>query len=540
MGKRVARHAWLLALAVALPASGASAAAPDLRLVDAAIRQDWPAVRTLLAAGVEVNASRADGATALLWAAHWDDLETVERLLAAGADPNASEDHGVTPLMRACENASPALAGALLAAGADPNASQTSGLTALMIAAGTGNPELVRALLAHGADVNASTRETRVTALMWAVDAPHRDIARLLLQAGADVEASSAKGFTPLLFAALNGDIELARMLIAAGADVNGTGSAQTHPLTLAIVSNNGDFARFLLDAGADPNGRIHGVSALHAAVGSVNTWLADWYRQRGTRVRRVSRGGRAGLDPSSRLPLVKDLLARGADPNGRITTSAVVLGYLARPRRGAFEQNSVGTGDVRGATPLWVAAFSTSGGGLFGENAKYHYESSPEIIQTLLEAGADPNIATDDGSTPLMAAAGLGYRYYQPHTPRGLRSPPAEEAVKALVEAGADINAVNEADFTALHAATFRGFNEVVRYLVEQGADVDARDFRGRTAFRLAEGAKQSFQFQAFPETAALLRELGANTRLGIPGTVHERADRGVIEENEQRTEGP
>ena len=540
MGMRVFRHAGLLALAVVLTASGAPGAEADFRLVDAVTRQDWQAVRILLAEGVDADAPRADGTTALLWAAHWDDLETVNRLIEAGADANAAEDHGVTPLMRASENASLAVARALLAAGADPNASQTSGLTALMIAAGTGSLDLVRALLAHGADVNATTRETGATALMWSVDAPHPAIAHLLLESGADVEASSAKGFTPLLFAALNGDIELARMLIAAGADVNGTGSAGTHPLTLAIVSGHDDFAMFLLDEGADPNGRIYGVSALHAATGSVNTWLADWYRQRGTRVRRVSRGGRAGLDPNNRLPLVRELLARGADPNARITTSAVVLGYLARPRRGAFEQNSVGTGDVRGATPLWVAAFSTSGGGLFGENARYHFESSPEIIRTLLEAGANPNIATDDGSTPLMMAAGLGYRSYQPHVPRGLRSPPAEGAVRVLVEAGAEINAANEADFTALHAATFRGLNEVVRYLVEQGADIDARDFRGRTAFRMAEGAKQSFQFQAFPETAALLRSLGANTRLGIPGTVHERADRAVIEDEDNEGRRP
>ena len=60
--------------------------------------------------------------------------------------------------------------------------------------------------------------------------------------------------------------------------------------------------------------------------------------------------------------------------------------------------------------------------------------------------------------------------------------------------------------------------------YLVEQGADIDARDFKGRTAYRLAEGSKQSFQFQSWPETAALLRRLGANTNLGIPGTVQER----------------
>ena len=109
---------------------------------------------------------------------------------------------------------------------------------------------------------------------------------------------------------------------------------------------------------------------------------------------------------------------------------------------------------------------------------------------------------------------------------------------MKVLVETGADVNAANEADFTALHAATFRGLNEVIAYLVEQGADIDARDFRGRTAFRMAEGAKQSFQFQAFPETAEFLRELGANTRLGIPGDVHERADREVVVENAQRSQ--
>ena len=294
--------------------------------------------------------------------------------------------------------------------------------------------------------------------------------------------------------------------------------------------------AYFLLEQGADPNGRIHGVSALHAAAGRVGTWLADWYRERGMRAGSVSGGGMQGLSPAARAPLVRELLARGADPNARIGTSAVILNYLARPRRGAFEQNSVGTGDVRGATPLWVAAYSANGGGLFGDDSSYQYESSPDVLRELLQGGADPNAASADGTTPLMMAAGLGYRSYQPHTPRGRPAPPVEEAVRVLVEAGADVNARNEADFTPLHAATFRGLNEVIEYLVEQGADIDARDFRGRTAFRIAEGAKQSFQFQAFPETAEFLRGLGANTRLGIPGDVHERADRAVVEENEQR----
>ena len=511
-------------------ATRAAAAGSDLRLVDAAAQQDWKAVRALLHDRVDVNASRADGTTALLWAAHWDDRNAVELLLSSGANVNAADDHGVTPLARACENASISVVERLLTAGAKPNAAQTSGLTPLMIAARTGNLQVVKTLLAHGAAVNAVTTSTGATALMWAVAAPHPHVVRMLLEAGADVHASSDKGFTPLLFAARNGDIEMAKILLAAGARANDTGSDGTHALPLAIFNRQDKFALFLLEQGADPNGSMGGVPALHAAAGNVTTWLAGWLRAHGSRA--IEGGGSIGargLDPERRIRLVKALLARGADPNARITASAVVLGYLGTPRRGAFEQNAVGTGDVRGATPLWVAGFSANGGGLFGEVESYQIDSSAEIMQALLDAGADHRMTTDDGTTALMAAAGMGHRSYQPRRPRADRSPSAEAAVRVLVEAGADVNATNEADYTALHAATFRGWNEVVQYLVEHGANINARDYRGRTPFRLAEGAKQSFQFQNWPETAELLRRLGADTRLGIPGTVHERADRDI-----------
>jgi ankyrin repeat protein len=150
--------------------------------------------------------------------------------------------------------------------------------------------------------------------------------------------------------------------------------------------------------------------------------------------------------------------------------------------------------------------------------------ESSTEVIKALLEAGAQVDATTDDGSTPLMAAAGLGRATFDPALKRGRRSAGAEEAVNVLLDAGARINAVNEADFTALHGAAFRGLNEVIKILVDRGADIDARDFRGRTAYRIAEGSKQSFQFQAYPATADYIKSLGANTRLGIPGAVQER----------------
>ena len=197
---------------------------------------------------------------------------------------------------------------------------------------------------------------------------------------------------------------------------------------------------------------------------------------------------------------------------------------YVGYPKKGAFEPFSPGTGDLRGATPLWVAATDMNGAARVFNYGPAYTSSSATILRTLLAAGADPHLTTDDGTTPLMAAAGLGRATYTPRVARGTQSPMAEDAVRMLIEAGADVNAVNEADFTALHGAAFRGLNEVVEHLVAKGADIDARDFRGRTAYRMAEGSKQSFQFQNWPDTAALLARLGANTRLGIPGTVQER----------------
>lgn len=531
-----------IALATLCWALPASAAEPETRIVEAAARQDMATVRTLLKQrGVNVNAARADGVTALLWAAHWNDLPTTDALLKAGANVNTADDHGVTPLSQACENVSVALVEKLLQAGANPNAAQESGLTPLMIAAHTGNVVIVKALLARGADIDAATRETKDRALMWAIADKHHDIFHTLIEAHADVHTPNAKSFTPLMIAARNGDIEMAKVLIAAGVNVNETGADGTHVLPFAINAGQAAFAMFLLEQGADPEGSMGGVRALHTAVGGVSGWLMPWGRIHGFGGFGMGGGGgrngnpRGGINSAVRLQLVTALLARGADPNSRITTSAMFMDYIGYPKKGAFEPFSCGTGDLLGATPLWLAAYNANGsvGGFGGDGNQQQptleltAEANPQstaIIRALLDAGADLRLTTVDGTTSLMVAAGLGRCTFSPGLQRGRRSPSAEAAVTLLLDAGADINAINEADFTALHGAAFRGLDEVIKILVDRGARINARDYRGRTAYRMAEGAKQSFQFQAYPETAQFIKGLGADTTLGIPGDLQER----------------
>src|SRR5439155_24822687 len=173
-----------------LVAARLGAADRDQRLVNAAQRQDWQTVRTLVTAKVDVNAPQGDGATALHWAAHADNLQMVDLLLRAGADANAANAHGVTPLWLACENASVAVVERLVQAGANPNATlPVQRETVLMTAALSGNVAIVKTLLDHSANVNAATAISGQSALMWAVSQGHDDVARLLIERGADVRA---------------------------------------------------------------------------------------------------------------------------------------------------------------------------------------------------------------------------------------------------------------------------------------------------------------------------------------------------------------
>jgi ankyrin repeat protein len=543
-----ARHGWRagVVLTAVFLTAGLNAAPPDTRLVEAVARQDFTAARALLKQGVDVNARSADGATAIQWASHWNDLELADLLIKAGANVNAADDHGVTPLSLACENVSVRIVETLLKAKADPNVARTSGMTPLFDAIEVGNLELVKMLLAHGANVNAATTKTKITPLMWAIGEGRSDIAKTLLEAKADVQAVTSDGFSALTFAARVGDIDTARALIAGGLPVNETGADRVHALPYAALSNQDPFAIFLLDQGADPNALLSGVNALHAATGQAGQFVADWLRARSGGVglggpsNTLGNGGRSrrGGMAEGHIPLVQKLIEKGVRVNEPVAWSAMAMSYIGRPTKGAFEPFSCGTGDFRGATALWLASYAANQSNIlegFGGDAGPAFEAAADTIsggrfpavetmKVLLDAGADLKLTTDDGTTPLMVAAGLGRCTFNPNIKRGARSQSAEAAVTLLLDRGADINQVNEADFTALHGAAMRGLNEVIKILVDRGANINSRDFRGRTAYRMAEGSKQSFQFQAYSETAAYIKSLGANTRLGVPGTVQER----------------
>ena len=169
---------------------GAGFAASDI--ADAVMNQDAGAVRALLAKKADVNATQADGTTALHWAVRWNDLETARLLIRSGADAKIANHDGATPMFLASQNGNAAMIEELLKSGADVNAPVLAhGETALMMASRSGSVDAVKVLLDHGAQVEARDTLRGTTALMWAAEQGHAAVIELLVRSGANVGAQS-------------------------------------------------------------------------------------------------------------------------------------------------------------------------------------------------------------------------------------------------------------------------------------------------------------------------------------------------------------
>ena len=512
MGGVLCRGALTCGATVWLAAGGAFAApAGDGReLLDAARRGDGGAVRALLDAGADADVRQPDGATALHWAAHWDDAAMARLLVQAGAGVDAANAYGVTPLSLAAANASAGMVELLLAAGADPNAARDSGETPLMRAASTGSVAAVAALLAVGAAVDAADPAGGQTPLMLAASGRHPDVVAALIARGADVEARSRLGSTPLLFAAREGDLASVRRLVGAGADVDAALPDGTSALIVATVRGQVSVARFLLAAGADPNAgpiapsrrpaaaadatavaaeaEAHRAdyTALHWAAGAWQTELAG---PNGIAVERDAEWAAIrGVPAAGRLDLVDALLAFGADPNAPLRRIPPRFGYSQI----SYEHNKQGVNVYGGATPLMLAAMA----------------GDVEVMRRLAAGGADPNLTTNDGTTLLMVAAGLG-RYEAENLLTEART---IEAVRLALELDAAVNAVNDVGNTALHAAAHIKSEAIVQLLADRGAAIDVANARGETPVMVADRFRAgSGSVTVRTPTGDLLRALGA-----------------------------
>ncbi|MGZ8919443.1 MAG: ankyrin repeat domain-containing protein, partial [Limisphaerales bacterium] len=180
-----------------------------------------------------------------------------------------------------------------------------------------------------------------------------------------------------------------------------------------------------------------------------------------------------AGSGSIDSLEFVREIVKLGADMNAKIPKASGGLGVLNRT----------------GATPFLMAAKT----------------ADLPLLKLLYELGADPTIATRDGVTPLIAAAGLGT------LAAGEVAGTEEEVVETLewlVKIGADVNAVDNSGETAMHAAAYKNLPKAVEFLAANGAKIEIwnqKDKHGWTPLLIAEGFRPGNFKPSFETIAAI-----------------------------------
>ena len=241
------------------------------------------AVRTLAEGGADVDATDAEGATALLRAITNSHYDTAAALITAGANPNLADSSGMAALYAATDMSSLGevygrpprrvndtrtavdVITLLLEHGADPNARLKSalltrahtpgdpvlgdGATPVMRAAKNGDDRAMAALLAHGADVTLKIKNNS-TVLMYAsglgrgTSAFAEDVgteadlfraARLAIEHGADVRAANDQGLTALHYAAQSGLSSVVQLLADHGAVLDAKDKQGRTPVDSAL-----------------------------------------------------------------------------------------------------------------------------------------------------------------------------------------------------------------------------------------------------------------------------------------------------------------
>jgi ankyrin repeat protein len=514
---------WVHFVGIGCLAATISVSAVGSQLIEAVKKQDVQAVRTLLKQQGNVNATEADGFTALHWAAQRNDVQLVELLIGAGANAKASTRYNITPLYLAAVNGNAAVIERLLKAGADPNGVSQEGQTMLMTAALSGKADAVRLLLTHGAKIDSKEPYRGQTALMWAAAEGNTAAVDVLLEAGADLTLKSNGGFTPLLFAARNAYLETAVALLKRGANVNDVATDGSSALSIAAVNAYFELASVLLEHGANPNLPDPRGSPLHTVA-----WLRKPGADGAAGVGNTPVGTPQQTGRVTAIQLARKLLEHGANPNTRVEWNEPRFG-----KEGGTARNppNIRLGrhllSYRGATPFYIAAKN----------------GDIELMRLLVEFKADPTITTLTGVTPLMVAAGLDT--WEGETPGPYTGvPEAErlEAVKFAVSLGADVNArANFGDYpmegdvaytllyyphnidklldlgvgdprwngsTPLIGAIMSNQPSIVQYLVDQGADVRTKTTLGWTPLNVADGVFCCNAKKEFPAAAAIIRK--------------------------------
>jgi ankyrin repeat protein len=295
-------------------------------------------------------------------------------------------------------------------------------------------------------------------------------------------------GMTALLLAARDGKMAAVKALVEAGVDLNQRSPAESStPLIISIANGWLDVGKYLLEHGANPNEfNKDGLTPLYATI-DIEYAPLSWAPAPTTIA-----------EKTTYLELMDELLQQGANPNARLT------------RKLFYRPSSHDRSWVRpeGTTAFWRAALS----------------NDVPSMKLLIKYGADPSIASDEGVTALMAAAGIGWvpgNFTQTWREDDARL----QAVQYCIDLGLDVNAVDKKDQTALHGAAWAGDHKVIQLLVDKKAKLDVLSKSGWYVTDMPNGVDVAGGLPTErPETVNFLLKLGA------PAPVAPKAGSGIV----------
>jgi ankyrin repeat protein len=288
----------------------------------------------------------------------------------------------------------------LLKQGADVNAVQGDGVTALHWAATLGDAEMAAMLLTAGANHRAATRFGGYQPIHVAAERGHAAVVSALVSAGADANATTIRGTTPLMLAAAAGDTATLTALIDARAQLDAIETERGHTaLMFAAAANRLPAVKLLVARGADP--------ALATRVTNLTALSSDGANPEGRTLANTAAGASTTTAPVARQPRPNAPRPRVAGLDRQYFFNELVhaQGGMA-PLHFAVRQ---GYSDVALALlDNGVDVNLLKGGDLASPLLIATVNGHFDLAATLLERGANPNLAAENGVTPLYAVLNL------------------------------------------------------------------------------------------------------------------------------------